>query len=408
MKFENAASAYSFYKNMKPSVLESRTEAIQSEIRSNAEADMASLAIELEGIESAMSEKRGEQRPAGQGIHPGFTATTSQGGDAQGSTEYRSAFYKQLMGRDLTAEERRVYEQVNSEKRSDAFNTLSNAAAVIPTKTLDQIMVKARDEGGIMGLARGFSMPANIAVPVATPGSTAQWHTEGAKVDTEMVSPTTVTFAAHEILKVISISAATKTLSVDSFESYLTDELTASVMACLSKSMVDGSGAGEATGILTGITWKNATTAQQGQTVNEIEVSDMDDLSFRDLLALIALLKRGYSRGAHFVMSNDTLYNRIYSLHDDNNSPVYQLDLAQPGKGRILGFPVTIDDYMPSDVLLFGDFSRYGYNLPTPGLALDVSRESSFKHGLIDYRALCVADARPIIDEAFVRLVASE
>lgn len=397
---------------MAPSVLESRTEAINAEIRSNADADMAALAIELEGIESAMVERRGDEKPQDyrtpeQGMqqpsHPGFTATTAKG-DAQGSREYRTAFYKSIMGHDLTADERRVYKQVNDEKRSDAFNTLGTSAAVIPTTTLDQIMVKARDEGGIMGLARGFNMPSNIAIPVATPGAAASWHTEGQKVDTQKVDPTTVTFGAHEIMKVISISAATRTMSIDAFESYLTEELTASVMACLAQAMVDGTGTGEGTGILSGITWINADDAQEGDVVNEIELADMDALAFTDLLDLVALLKRGYSKGAHFVMNNSTLYRRIYSLHDDNARPVYTHDLAQPGKGRIMGFGVTIDDFMPDDTIIFGDFSRFGFNLPG-GLALDVSRESSFKSGLIDYRALCVADCKVIDSDAFVRLV---
>ena len=35
---------------------------------------------------------------------------------------------------------------------------------------------------------------------------------------------------------------------------------------------------------------------------------------------------------------------------------------------------------------------------------IETSRESSFKSGLIDYRALAVADCKPIVSEAFVKL----
>ena len=50
------------------------------------------------------------------------------------------------------------------------------------------------------------------------------------------------------------------------------------------------------------------------------------------------------------------------------------------------------------------NYSRYlGYNLPE-GIAVEVSRESSFKSGLIDYRAMAIADTKPIIEEAFVKL----
>ena len=47
-----------------------------------------------------------------------------------------------------------------------------------------------------------------------------------------------------------------------------------------------------------------------------------------------------------------------------------------------------------------------GYNIPE-GIMVEVSRESSFKSGLIDYRAMAVADCKPIVAEAFVKLTRS-
>ena len=38
------------------------------------------------------------------------------------------------------------------------------------------------------------------------------------------------------------------------------------------------------------------------------------------------------------------------------------------------------------------------------GIAIEVSRESSFKKGLVDYRAMAIADTKPIVGEAFVKL----
>ena len=44
-----------------------------------------------------------------------------------------------------------------------------------------------------------------------------------------------------------------------------------------------------------------------------------------------------------------------------------------------------------------------GYNLPE-GIVIESSRESSFKKGVVDYRAMAIADCKPIVTEAFVRL----
>ena len=102
-------------------------------------------------------------------------------------------------------------------------------------------------------------------------------------------------------------------------------------------------------------------------------------------------------------MNNATLYQDVYGIHDEVNRPVYLADLVNGGPGRILGFNVVIDDYLPDHDVIFGNFNYYGYNLPG-GIALDVSRESSFRSGLVDYRALAVADAKPIVAEAFTRI----
>ena len=58
---------------------------------------------------------------------------------------------------------------------------------------------------------------------------------------------------------------------------------------------------------------------------------------------------------------------------------------------------------MEDGTILLGNFNYLGYNLPE-GLMLEQSRESSFRSGLVDYRAMAIADTRVLVDEAFVKL----
>ena len=392
-KYSTVAEAYGFWKNSSVAVMEARAKAIEKDIAEDPNADVAAYAIEAEALEQAIAEKRGAQHAtptAPEGINA--TASAEKDGEGAASKVYRSAFYKHLQGNKLTQAEQAAFDNVNAELRDNAFNKLSDTAAVIPTATLNEIIVKARDMGGIMGVSRGFNMPANISIPVATPGAAASWHTEGDTVETEKVSPAAVTFGACEIMRILSISAAVRTMSIGAFESYLADELTASVMACLGKAMVDGTGSGQGTGIVSGITWTSA---------NSVEVAANASLAYADIINAIALLHRGYSNGAKFVMNNATLVTGIYGLTDDNGRPIFVADPVEKGKGRILGYEVVIDDFMEDGDILFGNFRYNGYNLPS-GIALDVSRESSFNKGLIDYRAMAIADCKPIVDEAFV------
>ena len=110
----------------------------------------------------------------------------------------------------------------------------------------------------------------------------------------------------------------------------------------------------------------------------------------------------GYAGGAKFAMSTATLFGSIYPLKDGDGAYLFT-DAENGGVRRLFGFPVVLDDNIPAGTVLFGNFRYYGVNVPE-GVAMEVSRESGFTSGLIDFRALCIADGKPIVPGAFVKL----
>lgn len=413
MKFKTVAEAFNFYKGKTLEEIEKRAAEIKQTIATDPAADVDALNIEAEGMEQAAAELRQDPAPAGVEFR-GFKILESMNletrgsyeaieGDVFASAEYRSAFYKKLMGKDLNSREKAAFERaqqiVTAEHRTDAFNTVTNSAAVIPTQTLNEVVRKARKEGGLLSVVRSFAMPTRIAIPVGTPSDKAAWHVEGAPVTTENNIPTLVTFGAYEIIKIFSMSAATKTMSISAFESYLTDELVACVMECIADALVNGTGSGQGTGLLTGITWTTGT--------NAIEADATDGITYADVVGTVALLKRGYAGGAKWAMNNATLYNTFYGMLDGNKRPIFIADPKGEEVGKILGKEVVVDDNLPDDTIIFGNFNYMAYNMPQ-GVVIEVSRESSFKSGLIDYRALAIADCKPVVAEAFVKLTVGE
>ena len=314
------------------------------------------------------------------------TATT----DSHATAEYRSAFFKSLMGKELSEGESRAMSIAKAEKRADSFNTLSNSVAVIPTQTLNEVVSQARQTNGLFNEVRLFSVPSNLSVPVGTPADTAQWHTEGASVERGKVDTTAVKFSGNELIKVLSLSAAVKRMELSAFESYLTTELHNSLADTIGLAIVNGTGSGQPEGILSGITWDSK---------NSISTKA---LTADNLLALIALLPNGYAGGAKFAMSTATLFGTVYPLKDGNGRYFFT-DAESGGIRRIFGFEVVLDDNIPSGTVLFGNFKYYGINIPE-GVAVEMSRESGFTNGLIDYRALCIADGKPIVPGAFAKL----
>ena len=403
MNFNTVAEAFNYYRSFSIADIEKRAQEVKGIIETDPNCDINKLNIELTGLAQAKEnakEKEKEGNSEERGFNPITGATFKDGasteavkGDVYASAEYRSAFYKSLMGKELTAVERgaldRAYEM---EKRSDAYTTSGNTPVIIPTTTLNEVVKKARLMGGLIAEVRAFNVPTKISVPVATPASKAVWNTEGADVETDKPAIANVTFDPYEIIKVFSISNKVRTMSVDAFESYLTEELTNCVMECLADGIVNGTGTGQGTGLETGITWNEGTN-----------LLTTTALTFQNITNVIAKLKRGYSKGAKFAMNNATLYNSVYGLMDGNKRPVFVQNAQDDSVGKILGFEVVVDDNIKDNEIFFGNFQYYGYNMPN-GIAVESSTQSSFKSGKVDYRGMAIADCKPIVDEAFIKL----
>ena len=388
------------YREKTDDELKARVKEIEHEINSNPEADIEELNRELEAIKQALANI--EERSAkftGQKFNP-ITGTNQAkrkvfGDDVADTPEYRSAFYKSVLGHKLDEAETAAMKAGRAyvEKRDDAFTTSTTGAAVIPTATLDEIISKARTQGGLLAECRAFAVPTKIAIPVGTPSNRAAWHVEGADVESEAVTPTNVIFDGYELIKIFSLSAKAKRMSVSAFEAYLTEELNACVLEAIDYALINGSGSGQPTGLLNAITWG------AGNSVNA-----STKFEYSDVVSAVALLKRGYAAGAKWVMNNATLYSQFYGMVDGNKRPIFVADPKSEGIGKVLGFEVIVDDNMPVNTAILGDFGHYlGWNMPE-GILIETSRESSFKKGLIDIRALAIADSKVIVPEAFVKI----
>jgi len=409
MKFKTIAEAFNHYRTSTLEEIETRAAAIKKEIGTDSKADIDALNIELEGLTQAkanLAEKRSSQEAMQNNGNPNNTNNTNtswnpitrmdiqtgashQQGDILASREYRNAFHKFMLNQPLSGEESSVIIQAQqtfiAEKRDSSFMSTSSNSAVIPTGMLEEIFKLAANEGGILQQARRFNIPANVAVPVATPSAMAEWHVEGEEVDPATVHTTKVTFAGHELMKVFSISAAARSMSISAFESYLQQELSRTMITALQHAAIHGTGTNQPTGLL-------------NTPINNFS----GDGNYKSFVQAIAGLHRGYSMGAAWAMNNSTLYNQVVAMVDGNQRPLFN-QATDGAPDRILGKPVVIDDFLSDDFILLGNFQYYAMNYPQ-SIMLEVSRDSSFRRGLIDYRALAVADGKPIISEAFVGL----
>ncbi|EJJ6372053.1 phage major capsid protein [Staphylococcus pseudintermedius] len=402
--FNTVQEAFNHYRNSSLEDIETRAGEIRGTIENDPEADVTKLNIEIEGLNQAkenIKEKEQEQ-VENRSYNPITGQQFKQNNEVQnnnvfGTEEYRSAFFKKMLGQELSDVEQRSFNHAmdiqKSEHRADEFTSSSNASAVIPEQTLNEVIRRARTQGGLLANVRSFNMPTKIRIPISTPQERAEWHTEGAKVEADKVVTTAVSFEANEIIKIFSISVKAKMMSISAFESYLVEELTNCVVEAIEYALINGTGNNQGQGILTGITWNDE---------NSLELTG----KYTDFTKALGMLKRGYAQNAKFAMSNATLYNTVYGVQDGNKRPIFVQDAQRENVGYIFGKPVIIDDNIEDGTIILGDFNYIGYNLPQ-GIMLESSRESSFRSGLIDYRAMAVADTRVLVDDAFVKLTSA-
>lgn len=179
-------------------------------------------------------------------------------------------------------------------------------------------------------------------------------------------------------------------MEISAFERYITDELKSCIADAIGAAIVNGTGSGQPTGILSGVAWSKKNTVTTTA------------LTADNILSAVALLPAGYAGGAKFAMSTATLFGNVYPLKNNDGDYIFT-DPERGGVHRLFGFEIVLDDNIPAGTVLFGNFRYYGVNIPQ-GVAIEVSRESGFTSGLIDYRALCIADGKPIVPEAFVKV----
>lgn len=401
--FNTIQEAFNHYRNASLEDIETRAGEIRGTIENDPEADVTKLNVEIEGLNQAKAnikekeQAQMEQTKTEERSYNPITGTQLRGhqeinkDNVFGSNEYRSAFFKTMLGQDLSSIEKRAFDTAQEvEQRAEGFASSNNSQAVLPETTLNEIITKARKQGGLIGHVRNFNIPTKIKIPIGTPTSKANWHTEGALVEAEHPDTVSVQFDGNEILKVFSISVKAQTMSIQAFESYLVQELTQTVVETIDHTLVNGTGVDQGQGILTGITWNDT---------NSVDLTG----KYTDFTKALGLLKRGYSAGAKFAMSNATLYNQVYGVMDANERPIFNHDAQREDVGHIFGKEVVIDDNIEDGTILLGNFQYAGFNLPQ-GIALEKSTESSFRSGLIDFRAMAVADCKPLVDEAFVKL----
>ena len=290
---------------------------------------------------------------------------------ANGTPEYREAYLMHLQGRELTAEQRAAV----------------NGTAAIPTQTLNQIF-RYMEESPILSRIDMTYIPGNIVLPVESAVAEASWIAMAAASTDSADAITSISLGAHKLIKTLELNADVEAMAIDAFEAWLVAKLGEKMQKALDNAVFNGTGTNQPTGILTTVASTGTYTKAKAK--------------YSDLVNIIAALPSGPAKNAVFAMPRKLFFTDVIGIEDQSGQPVVHADVESPAKYNILGYHVVLDDNIPADNILFGDFRAYKMNIAkAPVISSDDS--VGFRTGTRVYRGMALADGKLAMAESFVR-----
>ena len=324
--------------------IEARLSAISGEL-DNDNADIDALEKEVRDLkaEKKQLEEAAEKRNRLKGevasgktgevirrFSPEQTETRSYG---PSSPEYRNAFLKNLLDLDMTKEERAAF-----------VHTTANTSAVLPTTMLNTIWDLVSQRHSIMGDITIYRTGTILEVVkhTAIAQGAAKTVEENAANDDEQNTFVKVTLSGKDFSKHVDISYAMERMSIDAFEQYLINEISASLGDALADDVISQIGTDMTGG-------------------NKVNSAANDTLNFKELAALFGKLKRVNTVSVYATRA--TIYNYLVGMVDTTGRPIFQPSAQAGQEGVILGAQIKVEDSVADNVILVGDARKVNYNM---------------------------------------------
>lgn len=304
--------------------------------------------------------------------------------DVFATVEYRSAYFKTMQGRDLTAEEKRAM-----------TSAAESGGAAIPTKTMNMILGQIKESPTVLNLITVLNIPELVSLPVENLVNDATWTAEGADSTPSDDKLGTISLSAHQLIKTIKVSAKLKAMSIDAFEEWIVNSLTKKMTAACKKAVFDGTGINQPTGLNT-ISWGAENSVSTAA------------VSYDDLVDVESKVGEDYTPNAVWVMNRKTKA-KVAKLKDDQKRPLFERAVEDGFVGMLLGYPVRLDKNVKDGEAFFGDWAAaYVMNF-AKAIEYSSSQEAGFMSGSTIYRSLALVDGKPTkIEGAMAKLVISE
>lgn len=282
------------------------------------------------------------------------------------SAEYRSAFLKNLMGKEMNEQERAV-----------------SLTGALPTSTANKV-ISVVEESRLLSKLDISRIPGNLNIPCETAADAASWGATGAATNDTVG---TISLYAYQLIKTIEVPGTIKAGSIDAFEDYLVRRLGEKIRKTLELAVITGDGSGKATGIKTTVNTLTGTFTKAA-------------VAKADLFKIMGSLEGEYQDNATWIMPSKVYYGEVLAVAGINDFA----NLANGGGEKLLGKDVVLTEnavISNADYIFYGDPKHYHLNFSED---INVSKDASvgFASNSIMYRGVTVCDGKLDNTKAFV------
>ena len=369
------------FTNMTVEELEARRAQIGVEAEQDG-ADLDALEAEIKGIKAELearkeaAAKQAEIRKAvaeGAGTIvteiPQTPTTEERTMFNRDSIEYRDAWTKKIIGRELNEEERAA---------------LGAAGAVIPTMTVNAVWDKLTAKTELLGKVDVSQFPTYVRFPKATTKAAATGQAVGTTITESSDVIGYVDLIPNEYVKLLTVGADIDHMAISAVHDWIVNNLVDSIRAEINKDIVVGTGTNELKGILTSV---SADSTAIPATVTKAS-----------LLKIMGALGSNYQAGAVWVMTPAMFYENVMTITALNDYIINNgFEFKLFGHDVILMSELIVSS---KETILYGDPKAYKLNIFK---ALEVKPFETATTTNIQFRGATMADGELIDAAAFVR-----
>lgn len=269
--------------------------------------------------------------------------------------EFRSAFLKRLMGKELSVEER-------------AIVTAENVEGAIPTSTQNSIFEKVVKKAPMLDEITLLNVKGNVSFAVEGARPDGADHEEGATIAESAINLVKVDLAGTEIVKLVTISETVKTMTIDAFEDWLTDMLADSIANAVESKI---------------FTTLESNGAQLAKAVSADSIREA-----------VGTLPAAYDNGAKWYVNKKQFFTEILALQDAAKN---DLVTFANGKYYILGYEVATSD--KATKLTLANAKKFVGNLAQQ---IEIKSAYDINTNTYKYSGVAIYDGKLAISEAAV------